>query len=152
MLFLWNLSWKLLHFSDAAKRQENIIVFQWPHAHENKPKCTAAKKNPVCHTSYLFGFGKLNRAELREAWYTALSHHPTRPSSPRAPCRLVAKVRVGPTLTTSPLVHFFKEEDGVLTSSLQFHEVHFLFRLENKTKPASECTLSSVPGISSNFL
>lgn len=64
----------------------------------------------------------------------------------------MAKVRVGPTLTTSPLVHFFKEEEGVLTSSLQFHEVHFLFRLENKTKPASECTLSSVPGISSNFL
>lgn len=81
----------MLHFSDAARRQEKIIAFQWTHAHENKPKCTAAKKNPVCHTSYLFGFGELRRAEPRKARYTALSHHLKRPPPPRASCRLVRR-------------------------------------------------------------
>lgn len=40
-----------------------------------------------------------------------------------------------------PLPHFSTEEDGVLTSSILAHKVHFLFRLEKKTTLASECTL-----------
>ena len=53
----------MLHFCDVAERPERILAFHWIHAQESKPKCTAAKKNPVYHTSYLFGFGESDPAD-----------------------------------------------------------------------------------------
>lgn len=135
---------KWLHFSDAAKRQEKIIAFQWTHAHENKPKCTAAKKNPVCHTSYLFGFGELDRAELGKVCHRALTH-PLRglllpsPLQAGSGCVCLGRgVRDGngdgggggwwwcAYSHTSPLVHFPTEEGGVITSSLQLLPTKFV--------------------------
>lgn len=102
----FEMSLKLLHFSDVAKRQDRILAFHWIHAQESKPKCTAAKKNPVYHTSYLFGFGELDQAELRKTCYTTLSHHLQWQPPPRASCRPGCRAGL---LSTSPSESFFTE-------------------------------------------